>query len=121
MKKKQDPTSGNPAPEKWVVEFLDERVEAEFDEFSADIQAKLTRISDLIEAVGLPAVKEPYVKQLDGKLWEMRAQDAASWGRSLYCAVKGRRVVILRCFSKKTNKTPRREIDLALERMKGVR
>jgi phage-related protein len=32
----------------------------------------------------------------------------------------GRRVVIVRVFTKKTEKTPRREIDLALSRAKSI-
>jgi phage-related protein len=40
--------------------------------------------------------------------------------RALYVTAIGRRVVILRAFIKKTEKTPRREIELALSRAKLI-
>jgi phage-related protein len=40
--------------------------------------------------------------------------------RALYVTAVGRRVVIVRVFVKKTEKTPRREIELALARAKTV-
>jgi phage-related protein len=39
---------------------------------------------------------------------------------ALYVTASGRRVVVIRVFAKKTRKTPRREIRLALERAKEV-
>jgi phage-related protein len=41
--------------------------------------------------------------------------------RSIYMAKVGQRVIVLRTFVKKTQKTPRREIELALERARNVR
>ncbi len=38
--------------------------------------------------------------------------------RALYVVIRARRVVVVRVFIKKTQKTPRREIDLALQRAK---
>jgi phage-related protein len=38
----------------------------------------------------------------------------------MYVTVKGRRVVIVRVFVKKTQKTPRREIEVALARAREV-
>jgi hypothetical protein len=40
--------------------------------------------------------------------------------RALYVTATGKRVVIVRVFVKKTQKTPSREIDLALSRAKEV-
>ena len=48
----------------------------------------------------------------------MKSRDGIS--RAIYVTAKGRRVVVVRIFIKKTQKTPRREIDLALERAKGA-
>lgn len=41
--------------------------------------------------------------------------------RALYQAASGRRVVVLRIFIKKTQKTPLSEIELALERAKEIK
>jgi phage-related protein len=40
--------------------------------------------------------------------------------RAVYVTAAGRRVVVVRVFTKKTEKTPRREIELALRRAKEV-
>ena len=50
----------------------------------------------------------------------MRLRGRDGIARSLYVTASGRRVVILRTFVKKTQKTPRREIELALRRAKEV-
>ncbi len=104
----------------WTVEFLNEVVEKEFVELPADIRARMMRVTELIETHGLPHVGMPYVRHLEGKLWEMRAKGKDGIARSLYVAATGKRVVVLRCFIKKTQKTPQREIRLALERAKEV-
>jgi phage-related protein len=66
-------------------------------------------------------MREPYVKHVEGKLWEMRLIGSDGIARSLYVTASGRRMVVLRTFVKKTQKAPRREIELALERAKDVK
>jgi len=61
------------------------------------------------------------VKHLEGKLWEMRMKGKDGIARSLYVTATGRRVVVLRTFEKKSQKSPRREIKLALERAKELK
>jgi phage-related protein len=78
-----------------------------------DMRARLTRIAMLIEQKGLERVGEPHVKHIEGRLWEMRMKGRSGISRALYVAVVSQRVVILRVFIKKTEKTPRHEIDLA--------
>jgi len=48
----------------------------------------------------------------------MKGKDGIS--RAIYITASGRHVVVVRVFVKKTQKTPRREIDLALERAKEI-
>jgi phage-related protein len=84
------------------------------------LRASLTRIVERIEAVGLERVGEPLVKHVEGKLWEMRPSGRRVEGRALYVAAPGRRVVIVLAFQRRTQKTPRRLIELALQRAKGL-
>ena len=104
----------------WIVENLNELVDAEFDALPKDIQAKFMHLAALVEEVGLTALREPYVKHLHGKLWELRVKAKSGLGRGLYCTVAGRRVIMLRYFQKQSGKTPRNEIAVALERMRIV-
>lgn len=105
----------------WTVEFLDEGVRAELEAQPKDIRARFLRVVELVEAHGLERVREPYVKHLDGRLWEMRMRGREGIARAIYVTARGRRVVVVRVFTKKTEKTPRRELELALRRAKEVR
>lgn len=105
---------------KWIVETLNEIVDAEAESLPADMRARLTHIAKLIEEMGLERVGEPHVKHLDGRVWEMRLTGRSGISRALYVVATGRRVVIVRVFIKKTQKTPRHEIDLALSRAKAI-
>jgi phage-related protein len=104
----------------WIVELLDARVRDEVEALPADMRARFRRIVDLIQGHGLEKMREPYVKHLEGPLWEMRMKGKDGISRAIYVTAKGRRVVVVRVFVKKTQKTPRQEIDLALERAKEV-
>lgn len=103
-----------------MVSYLDAAVEQEIAGLPSDIQAKLRRIADMIEQLGLAGMREPYVKHLQGKLWEMRMIGRDGIARAIYVTASGQRVVIVRVFRKKTQKTPRIEIELALKRAEQV-
>lgn len=77
-------------------------------------------MSRLIESQGLDRVREPYVKHLEGPLWEIRMKGRDGIARAAYVTASGRRVVVVRVFVKKTRKAPRREIERALIRAKAV-
>lgn len=105
----------------WVVELLDHRVHDEIEALPEDMKARFRRIVELIESYGLERVHEPHVKFLEGSLWEMRIKGRDGISRAIYVTARGRRVVVVRVFIKKTEKTPRSEIELALKRAKEVR
>lgn len=104
----------------WTVVFLDDEVRSELEAMPRDIMASFLRISRFIESVGLPQVREPYVKHLEGSVWEMRMKGKDGIARAAYVAATGRRVVVVHVFTKKTRKTPRRDIEIALRRAKEV-
>lgn len=104
----------------WTVETLNELVDAELAALPADMQARFVHITRLIETFGLEQIHEPYVKHLRGPLWEMRMRGRDGISRALYVTAIGRRVVVLRVFVKKTQKTPQSEIELALKRARRI-
>lgn len=105
----------------WTVETLNETVDVVLAQLPANMRARLVRIAELIESVDLPNVKEPHVRDIRGQLWEIRLKGKADIARALYVTTSGQRVVIVRAFARKTEKTPTREIDLALQRAKEVK
>ena len=105
----------------WSVETLSETVDEELQALPVDMRARFSCICQLVADVGLERVGAPHVRHLTGPLWEMRMSGRAGISRALYVALgEDRRVVVVRAFVKKTRKTPRREIDLALRRAKEL-
>ena len=96
-------------------------MDAELEALPADMRARFFHISRLIEEFGLERVREPHVKHLHGPLWEMRMKGRDGISRAIYVTTHGRRVVVVRAFVKKTQATPGREIELALQRAKEMR
>lgn len=72
---------------------------------------KLNKIQDYIQALSQygTVAGEPYVKHLDGDIWELRPQK----NRILFVGWIDGGYVLLHHFMKKTQKTPKREIDQA--------
>lgn len=105
----------------WTADFVNEEAVAEFEALPLDIKAKLTRALDLLRAKGIIALAMPLARHVESKIWEFRVTGRDGIGRSLYIATSGRRVVILRTFIKKTQKTPRAEIEIAFKRLGEVK
>ena len=104
----------------WQVDVLDV-AKLEMAAWPIELRAALTRIVDRTEKLGLEKIREPMVKHIEGKLWEMRPSGKDIEGGTLYVTVKGKRVTIVLAFVKKTQRTPRRLIELALERAEQAR
>lgn len=106
---------------RWTVETLDESVDAEIEALPPGLQARLIRLMEMVESVGLEQLREPHVKHLEGKLWELRAKASEGIARGLYVTITGHRVIILHVFVKKSQKTPKSALDIAQQRMKQVK
>jgi phage-related protein len=104
----------------WIVETLSTTVDAELEALPADIRARFFRIVELIQSQGLERMREPHVKHLEDRLWEMRMSGRDGIARAIYVTAVGRRVVVVRAFVKKTQKTPRAELEIARKRAKEV-
>ncbi len=104
---------------RWSVEITP-AAQKEIKALADDLQARFLHVSEMIEELGPHRVNEPHVKQLRGKLWEMRVKGKDGIARAIYFAATGRRLIVVRAFVKKTQKTPNREIYLAMQRMEGL-
>lgn len=98
----------SPSGQNPVKDFLNSHLKA---------KVKAFRIFSNIEEFGLSSVI-PHIKKLAGSpLWEIRilGQDSI---RILYVTRQEKKVILLNAFEKKTDKTPLKEIKVALERLK---
>jgi phage-related protein len=105
----------------WTVEPLNAVVRAELESLPDDMLARLRRIVELIQDRGLEQVRGPHIKHLEDRLWEIRLKGKDGIARAIYVTASGQRVVVVRVFIKKTQRTPPREIRLALERAREVK
>jgi len=66
----------------------------------------------------LPTVPQQYLKKLEGAegIWEVRAEFGGDAFRLLGFWDTGRLIILTNGFAKKTQKTPVREIELAVQR-----
>ena len=68
-----------------------------------------------------PDLGMPHSRAMGGGLFELRLNAPEGISRVFYCTVVGWRIVMLHQFVKKTDKTPRRELEIAERRMKEAK
>ena len=56
----------------WSFIFVNAEAKAELDALPRDARASFERIVGLVQAMGLERVHEPYIKHIEGPIWEMR-------------------------------------------------
>lgn len=110
--------------ERWEIEYYQSTTGsvpvAEFvDRLSPQAKAKFIRSLELLEEYGL-LLREPWVKNIQGipKLRELRFTSFGEIYRFFFFAVAGRKLILLHGFKKKSQETPRRELNTAEARMK---
>lgn len=105
----------------WKIVFYDEKVETSIKKWPIKVLAKFIWVSELIEKFGPTELGMPHIKVLGKGLLEIRVKAKDGAGRALFCTVRGKVIVILNGFIKKTQKTPSRELALASKRMVEVK
>ncbi len=105
----------------WIVETWGKPVDSEIEALPADIRAKLRKYREGIEAYGPAALPPKNSKYMGNRLWELRLMGRDGIARVFYVTALAERVILLRAFVKKTQKTPQREIDLVLQRLRTLR
>lgn len=104
----------------WSVNFLNERVQREFEDLPKDIAARFQQIFKTVEDEGPAALTMPNAAYIRNAIWEFRAKGKDGIARGLFVSIKNNSYVILRFFVKKTRKTPPHEIRLAEKRLQEV-
>lgn len=105
----------------WTVEYYRdpkgrEPVADFINSLPVDTQAKVFRLLDLLGNYGV-LLKEPYTKQVRGKIRELRIKDSQGAIRILYFTYTGKRFILLHGFIKKTDKITHSNIKIAEKRM----
>jgi phage-related protein len=102
----------------WTVETWGKVVDAEIEALPVDIRARLRKYRIGIELYGPAALPPKHSKYMGDSLWELRLTGKDGIARVFYVTAQAKRVILLRAFMKTTQKTPGREIELALHRLR---
>lgn len=105
----------------WKVEFYSTKVEEGIRNWPVHLLAKFLRIVDLIERMGPAELGMPHIKPLKKGLFEIRVKGLEGIARAPFCTKKGKIVIVLSEFIKKTQHMPEREMEIAIRRMSEVK
>jgi phage-related protein len=98
-------------------DFGDKPVEEFVASLDAAVRAKVVRTLELLRTQQI--VPSKFWKKLSGSdLWEVRVEYAGNIYRVLAVWAKNNRVILLHAFQKKSQKTPRQDMEIALQRQK---
>jgi len=101
----------------WQIIYHDERLQLAILGLPQGIMARYFHCTDRMEEHG-PDLGMPHTRALRNGLFELRLKSREGIGRVFFGVLIDRRILMLHQFVKKTDKTPPREIELALKRMK---
>lgn len=98
-----------------TITFYKDHFQVFFDKQSKKVKAKIVWTFDLIE--DLQRVPETYLKHIENTdgLYEIRVQLGSDIFRIFCFFDQGRLVILVNGFQKKTKKTPKKEIELAIK------
>jgi phage-related protein len=96
------------------VVYLDYHVQKQIKKFPEKVQREFSVITAKLERDG--KLKFPISRKVRNGIFELRIKHKGEW-RALYGFVKNI-VIILKVFRKKSQKTPRRFIQVAVNRLK---
>lgn len=107
----------------WEVDFYEDTdgsrpVEEFFETLPDEHLGKVLQMTRLLRERG-PDLPFPYSSQVEGKLRELRVQAGKARYRILYYGDRNRVFILLHAFRKRTEQIPKRDKQLALERMQA--
>jgi phage-related protein len=103
----------------WNIEYYNQTVEQVILRLPPGLLARYLRLTDLMIAFG-PNLGMPHTRALGEGLFELRVKGSEGIARVFYCTIVERRIVMLHSFIKKSQKTPKRALDIAKRRLQEV-
>jgi len=104
----------------WTITYYSESVQNEILAMPAGFLARFLKYTDRMELYG-PDLGMPHTRSMGEGLFELRLKAAEGIARVFYCTMIGKRIVMLHQFTKKTEKTPPRELATARRRLREVK
>ncbi len=104
---------------KWKITYFNDKAYKDIQRWPKKLLSKYLRIVDLIEQLG-PDLGMPFTKAMGKELFEIRAKGQEGIGRAFFCTVHKNEVVVLHGFIKKTDKTPKGDLEIARKRLREL-
>ncbi len=104
----------------YTIAYYSEAVQAEILALPDTLAARYIVLTRRMVALG-PHLGEPHTKAFGEGLFELRLKGAEGIARVFFCALVGKRIVMLHSFTKKSDKTPLREQAIAERRLKEIK
>ena len=104
----------------YLIDYYSEAVRLDVDALPLTLRVRYALLTQRMLEHG-PDLGAPHTKALGAGLLEMRLKGAEGIARVLYCAMVGRRIVVLHSFVKKTDKIPAKDLTLASNRLKELK
>ncbi len=103
----------------WRIEYYSSKVEEDILQLPAGLLARYFRLTDLMLEFGTN-LGMPHTRAIEHGLFELRIKGKEGIARTFYCTKVGKKIVMLHVFVKKTQKTPKKELKIAFERMTEI-
>ncbi len=116
LSSKQKP---NPIVTLYTIDFVNDNARQELLDLPMAIRQRAFALLDRMKIDG-PNLGMPHTRAMGDGLFEVRAMGQEGIGRVMYCTQIGRRIVVLHCFVKKSQKTPTKDLEIALARKKEL-
>ena len=101
----------------YTIEYYSEDVRSDIEHWPLSLRVRYAKLTMRMETFG-GNLGEPHTSAFGQGLFELRVKSEAGIGRVFYCAMVGKRIIMLHSFIKKTQKTPRKERLIAEARLK---
>lgn len=104
---------------KWRITYHSDKLINWIDKMPLGMRAYYARLTERMITFG-PNLGMPFTRSMSKGLFELRIKAKEGISRVFYCTVKNHEIVMLHGFIKKTQATPKKELELAIKRMKEV-
>jgi phage-related protein len=104
----------------YTIDYYSDAVQEQILELPDTLAARYIVLTRRMIALG-PNIGEPHTKAFGNGLFELRLKGAEGIARVFFCTFVGKRIVMLHSFIKKSERTPTRELDVAVTRMKELK
>ncbi len=104
---------------RWEIKYYSQKLENEILKLPSGLLARYLRLTDLLTEFG-SNLGLPHTKKIEKELFELRVKGNEGIARVFFCTKVGRKIIMLHSFIKKSQKTPKKEIEIARKRRKEV-